>query len=124
MFRVKVSRQDFISEIKIDPNEVLPHGPTTLLDIVFPVCVFNKVKNIYLFGLEYNQDSERYFRHKVDSNYIDRSNPLMDKNIELEFARKKLIIWKDFFEKRNINCIDLSSKSETPFQKMKLEDVL
>lgn len=123
-FCLKISLMKFYEEISSDLNSCLPHGPTTLLDIVFPFCVFNKVKKIYLFGFEYPTNPDKYERHSNEKLYIDRSEIVMDRNKELEFAQKKLKIWNEFFIKNDIECFDLSNLSNTPFQKEKLNHVL
>jgi len=120
-FCLKRSSNFFLDEIKTDLNGCLPHGPTTLLDIVFPFCVYNEVKNIYILGAEYNQNLD--LRHKDDSIYINRNQPRMDKELELQFAKKKLVTWKNYFETNNINCFALSYNSQTPFEKKSLESV-
>lgn len=123
-YRVAVSVERFCPEIHFDLNKVLPHGPTTLLDVVFPFCVFNKVSNIYILGAEYmrNRDSAR--RHSKDNFYVDRSVPSMDAAKEMEYAHRKLQLWKACFDSMGINCFALSERSETPFQKIGLGDIL
>ena len=123
-FCVNTSLMKFDEEISLDLNSCLPHGPTTLLDIVFPFCVYNNVKKIYLYGFEYPINPDKYERHSNEKLYIDRSEIVMDRNKELEFAQKKLKIWNEFFIKNDIECFDLSNLSNTPFQKEKLNHIL
>lgn len=123
-FRIKTDAQNYCSEIKTNLNEILPHGPTTMLDVVFPFCAFNKVKNIYILGAEYSQNLDNYNRHSNDNYYIDRSILTMDKKLELEYAHKKLNVWNDYFNNNGINCFALSERSETPFLKKNLFDLI
>lgn len=110
--------------ISTDINKPLPHGPTTLLDIVFPVCGYEKVKNIFILGAEYQKDPLKYQRFSEDSGILDRSTPSMNKEKELYLAHKKLLLWHKYFKDNKINCFALSSKSETPFKQINLKDIL
>jgi hypothetical protein len=121
-FCVNSIKNVYFDEIKTKLDGCLPHGPTTLLDIVFPFCVYNEVKNIFILGAEYNQNLD--VRHSQDSTYVERKTYGMDRNLEINFAKKKLLIWKNYFEKNNINCYALSDKSETPFEKINLNKFL
>lgn len=112
------------STISTDIDKPLPHGPTTLLDIVFPVCGFYKIKNIYILGAEYQKDHTKYKRFYKDSSLLDRGKPAMNREKELQLAHKKLLLWHKYFKDNNINCFALSEKSETPFTKIKLKDIL
>lgn len=105
--------------ININIKKPLPHGPTTLLDIVFPVCCYFNHKQIYLFGLNYPKRAKDYIRFKKDKNLVNR-NDSWDKQTELNYAHKKLLLWKEYFEQHNIDCFDLSEQSETPFIKKSL----
>jgi hypothetical protein len=121
---IETNTEKYVDSIETDLNKCLPHGPTTLLDIVFPFCAFHEVKNIYLLGAEYIKKSDEYKRHKYDNMYLDRFNFMMDRNLELDFSHKKLNLWKQYFDKNNINCFALSEKSETPFEKLNINNLL
>ncbi len=123
-FRIIENTKEYSPEISIDLNNALPHGPTTLLDIVFPFCAFHKVRRMYILGAEYNMEDTSNLRHTYDSLHIDRSNPRMDRQLEYRFAMQKLDAWKEFFSRTQTECFVLSDKSKTPFQKMSLRDVL
>jgi hypothetical protein len=123
-YLVDVDPERFHPEIHFDLNKVLPHGPTTLLDVVFPFCVFNKVSKIFILGAEYMRMPDGVRRHSMDGLYVDRSKPSMDTGLEMEFAHWKLQIWKACFESFGIECFALCDRSETPFEKMDLRDIL
>jgi hypothetical protein len=123
-FSVDVQLNQYCPSISWDLNKTLPHGPTTLLDVVFPFCVFNDVKNIYLFGMNFSSNPKEYERHKNDSLYVKERNLSMNKELEMKFAHKKLKIWKDLFEKMEINCFSVSENNTTPFEGKNLEDIL
>jgi hypothetical protein len=123
-FRVNVNTERYSPEISCDLNKILPHGPTMLLDIVFPYCVFHKVRTIYILGAEYDFKDDVYKRHTHDSRYINRPIPTMDRSMEHRFAMQKLHVWKEFFSKNQIDCYALSQHSKTPFQKRSLWELL
>ena len=95
-----------------------------LLDIVFPYCVFHKMRTIYILGAEYDFTDEHYQRHTHDSMYINRSTPAMHRTLEHQFAMQKLHAWKEFFSENHIGCYALSEKANTPFQKRSLWELL
>lgn len=109
------------NNISVNIDDNLPHGPTTLLDIVFPVCGYLGHKNIYLFGLNYPKREENYIRFNKDSDIIKRNATTQN---ELNLAHKKIKLWHKYFKKNNVNCFDLSKKSETPFIKKDFLEVL
>ena len=121
-YRLATSTRVYKPEISTDLNGVLPHGPTTLLDIVFPFCVFHRVRSIHLIGTEYNAVAPG--RHRHDGTYVDRSIPSMNSLWERAFALRKLHAWKDFLAASRIECFALSPNSKTPFRKRALEDLL
>lgn len=123
VYSLVVDKENFCDKIETDINRKLPHGPTALLDIVFPFCAFNEVSNIYILGCEYQKDPNIYTRHSLDSKILDRSIPAMDKQKELDWSHRKLEIWNDFFKQRGVNCYALSEKSETPFIKLSIYDI-
>ena len=80
-----------------------------------------------LSEIKLKKNRKTFKNQKCRSNeklYIDRSEIVMDRNKELEFAQKKLKIWNEFFIKNDIECFDLSNLSNTPFQKEKLNHIL
>jgi len=123
-YRVNVNTELYSPEISFDLNQTLPHGPTTLLDVVFPYCVFHKIRRIYILGAEYDFEDAGNHRHAKDSLYINRSTPAMDRKTEHQFALRKLDTWNEFFMKNQIDCYALSEESNTPFQKSSLWEVL
>lgn len=123
-YSIKTSTSEYSGEISFDLNKSLPHGPTTLLDIVFPFCVFNNVKNIYLFGLDYPKNESNYKRHKNENIYIERKGFAMNKKKEMNFAHKKLKLWSKIFDKNNINCYSLSDNDEIPFEKKNIFKII
>lgn len=110
-------------DISIDIDKPLVHGPTTMLDIVFPCCGYYGVKNIYIIGAEY----ANFKRFSKDSSILPRSEhnwPIGSKEKELNLAHQKLKVWHEYFKSNNIKCFALSEDSETPFDKIKLGDIL
>jgi len=124
VYDLKFLSGKYQSEIDININNILPHGPTTMLDIVFPFCGFNKVKNIFILGAEYPKNEIQYERHSDDKKIVDRIGGILDRHTEMEMAHKKLILWNEYFKHNNINCYALSENSETPFEKINLMDIL
>ena len=124
VYDIKFIQGKYQSEIDININNILPHGPTTLLDIVFPFCCFNNVKNIFILGAEYPKDEIKYERHADDKKIIDRIGGILDRHTEMEMAHKKLNLWNEYFKNNKINCYALSENSETPFQKTTLSNIL
>lgn len=123
-FSVVASLDRYSPEISTDLNKPLPHGPTTMLDIVFPFCAFHKVGSIHIIGAEYNTENPRQQRHIRDAAYLDRSTPSMDRELENAFALRKLDAWHDYFHRNNMECFALSPHSKTPFRKKHLSDLL
>lgn len=123
-YHVDVSIGRYLPEIHFDLNKALPHGPTTLLDVVFPFCVFNDVSRIFILGAEYIRNPVGPPRHSMDAVYVDRSVPSMDAVLENEYSQRKLKTWKSCFDSKGIGCFALSARSETPFEKIDLHDIL
>jgi len=122
IFRFHTRQGDFASKISTNISAPLPHGPTTLLDIVFPACAHLGFKEIYILGAEYRQDIE-YKRFSGDDAIVNRSQPTMNRQAEMELAHIRLNEWHQYFESAGISCFALSKNSQTPFKKIELESL-
>jgi hypothetical protein len=124
VYSLLMKPNEYQPKIDVNINNILPHGPTTMLDIVFPFCCFNGVKNIYILGAEYPKDEMQYQRHIKDKQVLDRSATMIDRSLEMKMAHDKLNLWDKYFRDNEINCFALSANSETPFEKINLLDIL
>jgi len=122
VFRFHTRQRDFASKISTNILEPLPHGPTTMLDIVFPTCAYMGFKEIYILGAEYRRDIE-YKRFHGDAAISDRKDPTMDRQQEMELAHSRLREWDQYFTEAGISCFALSKNSQTPFRKIELESL-
>ncbi|NBV86397.1 MAG: hypothetical protein EBS01_09085 [Verrucomicrobia bacterium] len=122
IFRFHTRQGDFASKISTDITAPLPHGPTTLLDIVFPACAHLGFKEIYILGAEYRKDIE-YKRFPEDAAIVNRAQPTMNRQAEMELAHLRLQEWNAYFEATGISCFALSKNSQTPFKKIELESL-
>jgi hypothetical protein len=123
VFRFHTMPGTFTSKISTDIFAPLPHGPTTLLDIVFPACAYMGFKEIYILGAEYRRDVE-YKRFEGDSAVVNRSQPTMNRQLEMELAHLRLQQWHAYFRAAGISCFALSENSQTPFPKVALSSLL
>jgi len=122
IFRFHTRQGDFASPISTNITEPLPHGPTTLLDIVFPACGYMGFKEIYILGAEYRRDVE-YKRFSGDELIVNRTEPTMPRRLEMELAHIRLQQWQRYFEGAGVSCCAISKNSETPFKKVGLESL-
>jgi hypothetical protein len=122
IFRFHTRQRDFESKISVDISKPLPHGPTTLLDIVFPACGFMEFKEIYILGAEYRRNVE-YKRFSGDEAIVNRAEPTMPRDLEMALAHKRLLQWDCYFKETGVSCFALSRHSETPFQKVDIESI-
>ena len=123
IFPFQIRGGDFAAKISTDILQPLPHGPTTLLDIVFPACVYIGFKELYILGAEYRRDVE-YKRFEGDSAVVNRSKPSMDRELEMALAHIRLQEWKEFFDDSGVSCFGLSPLSQAPFPKVDLSSLL
>jgi hypothetical protein len=122
IFPFQIRGGDFAAKISTDILSPLPHGPTTLLDIVFPACAYLGFKELYILGAEYRRDVE-YKRFEGDSAVVNRAKPSMNRQLEMELAHIRLQEWKEIFDASGISCFALSPLSQTPFPKVDLNSI-
>lgn len=99
--RTVLSLDKYEPAISSDITVPLPHGPTTILDIAIPTCMFCGVKQIYLLGAEYSRTNFRRFT-------IDSQRPMGGFPHEMELAHRKWETWKEYFKIVGVSVVDLS----------------
>lgn len=122
-----LSFDDYEPSISTDITVPLPHGPTTILDIVIPTCIFCGIKWIYLLGTEYPRSNYRRFaKDRRPGELVDGklvfTNPDLH-NEEMNWAHRKWETWKEYFKIMGVSVIDLSG-GELDLPKLNIRDLV